>query len=261
MASRAWWPIGALAVALAACGRADPPEPRPSVSASSVRGELIAPVAAAPLQAPSPTPSASASPAVAATPTLPVSYPPRDECSRQPGFRAFRDKLFAAVKAKDADAIVALADPAIHLDFGGGAGTDELRKRLSDPKSGLWGEIAQLSGLGCAADRGVATLPWIFARLPEGFDDATTAMYGTGPQLVLRKTPSASGRPLATLTWPVVELEGKGFDPQAKFARVRLSDGTVGYLETAQLRSLLDYRLVAERQGGAWKITALVAGD
>ncbi len=252
------WGIAALAL-LAACGSEPPPKPRTDTGPSDVPA-LAAPVA--PI-APPPTASPSATPAPDATgpPALPTAYIPRDECAKLPGFAAFRDKVFAAAKAKDADTLVALADPKINLDFGGGSGPEELTKRLADPDAALWAEIAALSGLGCAADGGVVTLPWIFSRIPDGFGDGGRAMYGLGPRLSLRAKPAPSARLLATLTWPVVELEGAGFDPKAAYAQVRLSDGTAGYLETARLRSLLDYRLIADRQDGAWKITALIAGD
>ena len=266
MATRGLPPVAIALLLLAACGKGEPSQAPPSASPAANPPGLVVPVA--PVAEPEPSPSASPSvspsadaPGAPATPALPMSYPPRDECAKLAGFAAFRDKLFAAAKAKDIEAFVGLADPAIHLDFGGGAGVDELRKRLSDPKAPLWGEVSQLAALGCAVDGGLATLPWIFSRLPDGYDDAATAMYGAGPQLILRSKPSAASRPLATLTWPVVELEGTGFDPKAAFAKVKLSDGTVGYLETAKLRSLLDYRLVAERQSGQWRITALIAGD
>lgn len=250
------WAWAALAL-LSACSR-EAPSDQPSEPAPA---ELAPPVAPpsndASTEVPIDAPSAEAS----AEPALPAAYPPRDECAGLPGFAAFRTKVFAAAKARDADALATLADAKINLDFGGGSGPEELRKRLADPKSGLWEEIAALRDLGCAHDRGVATMPWIFARLPETYADGATAMYGTGPTLSLRARPASDARLLARLTWPVVELEGPGFDPQARFARVRLSDGTIGYMETARLRSLLDYRLIADRQGGEWKITALIAGD
>lgn len=245
-------------MALAGCG-APTPSPAPQAREATSPASLSPPVVAAP--APSATPSETPAPETSpSAPTLPVSYPPRDECAKLPGFAAFRDKLAAAAKAKDAEALVTLADPKINLDFGGGAGPEELRKRLGDPKGELWRAIGALSGLGCAVDGGVATQPWIFARLPEGYDDASTALYGTGQSLPLRAEPSSNARLLARLTWPLVELEGPAGD-KAAFDKVRLSDGTVGYMETAKLRSLLDYRLIADRQGGAWKITALIAGD
>lgn len=251
----------ALALGLACLGGCDAGPGDRSKSATPSSAGFTAPVAPAPALAPSATASAQPAPEPSEAPALPASYPPRDECAGLRGFAPFRDKVLAAARSKDVEALVALADPEINLDFGGGAGPDEFRKRLSDPRSELWDEIAALAPLGCAVDGGVATMPWIFARLPEGFDDGATAMYGAGPRLALRARPAPAARLRAHLTWPVVELEGQGFDPASPFARVRLSDGTVGYMETARLRSLLDYRLVADRQNGEWKITALIAGD
>lgn len=250
---------GAALTVLAAC---EGPAAAPTAQASDATSAPARSAPPSPSPATSPTPSALPSPRASAAepPALPVSYPPRDECAKLPGFAAFREKVAAAAKARNADALIALADPAINLDFGGGAGLEELRKRLADPKAELWRAIAALNGLGCAVDGGVATQPWIFARLPDGFDDASTALYGTGQSLPLRAAPAPDARLLARLTWPVVELEGPAGEATA-FDKVRLSDGTVGYMETAKLRSLLDYRLIADRQGGEWKITALIAGD
>jgi len=269
MIARGWVTAAALA-ALSACGRS--PEPAEPVGAETTPaiaapGPLKVPIATETSPpAPSVEASAPAEPsgiAASATPSPSgrlASYPPRDECAKVPGFPAFRDKLFAAAKARDAAAVVALADPAVHLDFGGGAGTEELAKRLADPKAPLWGEIAALDGLGCAVDGPVATGPWIFARLPDTVSDASATMLGLGSELALRDKPALASKPRRTLAWPLLELTS-GFDPKARFSQVRLADGTRGYVETARLRSLLDYRLVAERKGSAWAITALIAGD
>jgi hypothetical protein len=104
-------------------------------------------------------------------------------------------------------------------------------------------------------------MPWIFSRLPESYDDASASMLGAGADLALRDKPESDAKPIRTLAWPLVELVGTSFDPAARFTQVRLADGMQGYIETAKLRSLLDYRLIADRQGGEWKITALIAGD
>jgi hypothetical protein len=53
-----------------------------------------------------------------------------------------------------------------------------------------------------------------------------------------------------------------GFDPKARYTRVTTQGaGAKGYIATSELRSLLARRLIAERKGGAWKISALVSGD
>ena len=262
METRGIWLSAAALAALAGCGREAPaPEPELADAPVAKAPALVAPVVP-------PTDLAEAKPAEAVPATNPTekpgpltAYPPRDECAKLPGFAEFRDKLFAAAKAKDVEALVALADPKINLDFGGGSGVEEFKKRLSDPRVRLWDEIGALSGLGCAADGGIATLPWIFSRLPETYDDASRAMLGAGPDLALRDKPAADAKVVRTLAWPVVELVGAGFDPAARFTQVRLADGTQGYLETDRLRSLLDYRLIADREGGEWRITALIAGD
>ncbi|MCA1662265.1 MAG: hypothetical protein LC648_09000 [Novosphingobium sp.] len=266
---RGLWHGAAALAALAGCARSEDPAPTPERAASAAPAEtpaLTAPIAAPVADASaSPEPTETAVAAPTATPSVKpgplAAFPPRDECAKLPGFVAFRDKLFAAAKARDADALAALADPKINLDFGGGAGKDELRKRLADPERALWSEIGALAGLGCAADGGIATMPWIFSRLPESYQDASIAMLGAGAELALREKPEADAKVLRTLAWPLVELPGSGFDPKARFTEVRLADGSRGYLETARLRSLLDYRLIADRQGETWRVTALIAGD
>ena len=57
-------------------------------------------------------------------------------------------------------------------------------------------------------------------------------------------------------------LEGQGFDPAARYAEVTAADGSRGFVATAKLRSILDYRLIADKaEGGEYRITALIAGD
>ena len=164
------------------------------------------------------------------------------------------------MKARDADALVKLVDPGVRLDFGGGAGPDELRQRLTATRSELWGELGALLLLGCAADGGVATMPWIFSRMPETIDP-TGAMLVLGEGVPLRQRPLPDAAVVERLGWALVTLPGGGFDPKARFAEVIAPSGAHGYLESARLRSLLDYRVIADRIDGAWRVTAIVAGD
>ena len=256
-----WLGVAALAL-LAACDRA---APVPEASSGANPQTLAVPVAPPPELSAMPIPSATLIPtpvpeATASSKPL-AAYPPHDECAKLPGFSAFREAVFAASAKRDGEALVALADPDIHLDFGGGAGRDELRKRLSDPKSRLWGEIAALAPLGCAADGAVATLPAIFSRVPDDVDPGRT-MLVIGSEVPLRRKPSSSAPMVRSLDWALVTLKGDGFDPAAKYAEVTAADGSSGYVATAKVRSLLDYRLVADKSdGGAYRITALIAGD
>ena len=68
---------------------------------------------------------------------------PRDDCGSIEGATQFRQTLSRAVKAKDVDALAALVAPDVKLDFAGGGGTPELRKRLAE-NDVLWAELAEL---------------------------------------------------------------------------------------------------------------------
>jgi hypothetical protein len=269
--------FAAAALFAAGCGRDPaPPTPVPEHPRPAAKIRLVAPVAA--VAAPSvPTPAAiatpvveaasaspiSASPSPVASPvgTMPASYPPKDECAALPGFPAFRDKLGAAVRKRDAAALVVLADPAVRLDFGGGAGRDELRRRLTTSRPELWRKLEDVLQLGCAADDGLATMPWVFSRMPEDVDPYR-AMLVAGDPVIVRVLPSATASPRGELAWALVTPVDGEIDPKARFVEVETSDRSLkGFVAAARLRSLLDYRLVAESQPGGWVITAFLAGD
>lgn len=240
---------------LTACS-ADP-APMPSASPS---GTPLA-SASTPPDPPEPPPSAepSASPAPA-PPTVLASYPPRDDCAAKPGWAAFHARLAKAAEAQDADALVALTAPDVKLDYGGGHGADELRKRLADPKTGLWHELDAILPLGCAFEGGLAAMPWIFWNVPDEVD-AFTTMLTTGSAVPLRARPNAKAAIVASLDWALVTIASPGFDRGAAFVRVTAPGGAKGYVETAKLRSIVDYRLIAEPKDGDWHITAFIAGD
>jgi hypothetical protein len=218
--------------------------------------------------APEPESSPDAAPAAtgsAAAPEVPIlaaaSYPPRDDCTSLPGWNDFREKLGAAVAARDADALAALADPDVRLDFGGGAGTAELRRRLDAADHRLWDELAALLPLGCGPQEGGgAAMPWIYASGPE-VEDPFSALLVLGPAVPAH----AEGRPdspvTARLNWAIVTTPGAS-GPGKAFTKVTLPDGEgTAYVASDRLRSFVDYRLLATRTVQGWRITALVAGD
>ena len=187
-------------------------------------------------------------------------YAPQDECKSVPGAADFRAQLSAAIEAKDADRLAALAAPDVKLDFGGGSGVGTLRSRLSEKKPDLWGELARLMALGCAVNKqGGITIPW-YAAKPLDEVDPATAMLVVGEKVPLRKDLDAKSAEAEEISWDIVTLVG-GLHPEDAFQKVKTSDGTVGYIATDKLRSLLDYRLIASSRDGKWSFTSLVAGD
>ena len=193
---------------------------------------------------------------------LPVStgrFAPLDTCNRLSGAAAFRAALASAVRRRDGAALAALASPTIRLDFGDGAGTAELRRRLAGAEGRkLWRELDRILLLGCAVQAGNLVMPSVFAH-DFGETDPFDVMLVTGARVPLLARPSATARPLRLLSWIMVSPVSAD-DFEKPFRRVRLGSRT-GYVETAKLRSALDYRLVVSRTRGAWKIDAFVAGD
>lgn len=210
-------------------------------------------------------PVAAAVPAAPPAPVVFGRFAPRDDCRAQPGAEAFLASLVEAVARRDAGALAALAEPEVELDFGGGAGRDELRQRLAGTRGEeLWRALAALPPLGCAVQGGELVLPWFFAQ-DLGSDDAYDRMLVTGADLPLRAEPRDNATVVARLSWTLVEPLG-GYDAEARFQHVRVADeqggaSLTGFVETANLRSPIDYRLVAARDGEGWRITAFIAGD
>lgn len=246
---------------LAACGSA-------SDKAPAAQGTGRAPHVAA---SASPAPATSAAQQARhlldslVTPRQAGRFAPRDDCGKVPGAAAFRQRLAEAVAHRDAVAIAALADPAIRLSFGDDNGRDRFLQKLQAPdgnasEDNAMRELAALLPLGCAIDEaGGLTMPWFFAQ-DMGEIDAYDAMLVQGVGVPLRAGPEPGAPVSRRLSWDVVSLVA-GLYPDQPAQRVRTADGVVGYLPTQSLRSLLDYRLLATRVGGEWRITAFVAGD
>ncbi len=243
--------IAALSLALAGCDRDPVPAPAPSARSHPT-------VAASAL--PSPEPNESPSALASAEPPVPPdpTYPPRDDCSSAPGWPAFHKALITAVRARDSTALAALASADITLDYGGGSGVEELKKRLAEPERKLWAELDAIMPLGCAIEGGLAAMPWVFWSIPDDID-GYNAMLVTGDTVNLLMLPRQVTQ--ANIGWHIVGIDPMDFQPDKPLTKVTLRDGRMGRVPTAKLRSLLDYRLIAEPKGDTWQITAFIAGD
>lgn len=196
-----------------------------------------------------------------ATPQPKGRYAPRDECRALTGAADFHERLVEAVQLRDVDALAAMADPAIKLDFGGGGGIEELKRQLNSvtPEHDLWKSLEQLLRLGCAkSGNNEIVMPWLFSQ-ELGEIDPTAAMLVMGEDVPILPKPSASAKPIGAVSWDVVHVSA--FDPAKPFQPLSLPLHKEGWMATDKLRSVLDYRLMARRGGGGWRITALVAGD
>lgn len=195
----------------------------------------------------------------AAVPVSTGRFTPLETCNRPPGAAAFRAALTSAVRRRDADALVALASPQVKLDFGEGSGTAELRRRLAGAEGRkLWRELDRILPLGCAVQEGNLAIPGVFGH-DFGDQDPFDIMVVTGARVPLLSAPSSRGRAFRLLSWVAVKpLSGDDFEKP--YRRVQFGRQT-GFVETARLRSPLDYRIVVGLTRGQWKIEAFLAGD
>jgi len=225
----------ALLLSCAACDQDD----APAEDVAEAAEQLVAPTAPSPLAR--------------------GKWAPQDTCANVEGADEFRTRLGAAIRARDVDAVVALAADDVKLDFGGGEGSAELRQRLGDPSLGLWDELDALMALGCSAnDLGGITIPWFFDQ-DLGDADPYFAMLVTGEDVPLRERPDPASKAVATISWDLVEIAT--LDPESDWQRVELGDGKIGFIATDKLRSVIDYRLTASSRNGRWRIISFVAGD
>lgn len=191
----------------------------------------------------------------------PGAYAPRDECARLPGATAFRTSLRNVVQRRDAAALASLASPTIGLDYGGGSGRAELRKRLTGADGPeLWRELDALMTLGCATNaQGEMILPWFFAQ-ELGDVDPYETMLATGDKVPLYSSRNVRGRQAAWLNWQLVVPRAlrapRGFRSVAV-----INSRLQGLVPENRLRSLVGYRLFAAREKGVWQITMFIAGD
>ncbi len=210
--------------------------------------------------------SASATPAVASR-CMPneTTLCPIDEGDRDASFASYRRQLRAAVKRRDANALLELVDPAIRTSFGAGGGRDAFRKLLSDQESGarVWQEISDAIALG-GTFRGVGPermfwAPYVYSAWPEKLD-AFTHMAVVRNDAPLRRSPAANAPVMRMLDWAIVELIAAGSKDPA-WRHVRTADGASGWIRAADLRSPIAYRAGFRQAKGAWKMSAFVSGD
>lgn len=188
--------------------------------------------------------------------------PPVEQCGGDPSFTAFRDELRRTVARRDSKALLRLLAPDVTVNLGGDTGRAAFARQweLDRPaKSGVWNELERVQALGCARIEKSRVMPSLHAQFSADNDqDPFETMIVVSPKAQLR-TKRGGGRIIATLGWDVVTaIEAPDDGDQI---RVRLADGREGWLKRTELRSPLDYRLIADKRRGKWMITAFVAGD
>ncbi|MEL7446830.1 MAG: SH3 domain-containing protein [Pseudomonadota bacterium] len=192
---------------------------------------------------------------------------PRNECTAPTGLAQLDASLRSVAATRDVAGLLEIVADSVKLDFGGGEGKHELEQRLASSDYRLWDQLDALLKLGCgrtlsAGEYYYASWPWYFSKdlIPL---DPYEAYIVTGSGVRLRTAPSLFAPINGSVSWDYVRAIGYSEETEEApgFFRVETRSGQRGYISTDYLRSLVDYRLVAEEAGGEWKVTAFIAGD
>ena len=229
-------------IVAAACSKEQAPAP-PSSTASS----------AAPT-----VPPKSAPPPAAARP--PAVQGPKlqfiDEGPRDPSFVAYRDQLLAAVRARDAKAVAALADPDIRTSFGGDGGRADLERALPH----IWTDLEQLLVLGGTFRDGMFWAPYVYSAFPEA-EDSFETLAVIADAVPMRATPDANAVAIATLSRDLVTRASAFSGEETQWLNIKTADGQTGFVESRFVRSPVGYRAGFVKSADGWRMNALVAGD
>ncbi|MDP9192518.1 MAG: hypothetical protein M3P06_12530 [Acidobacteriota bacterium] len=188
---------------------------------------------------------------------------PVDEATSDPSLVAFRNELLAAVRRRDADAVVALADPKIRTSFGDDGGAAAFKRNLAQP--GTWEDFEMLltqggKFVGEGPSRSFWA-PYAFSALPDD-QDAFMALVITGENVPLLESADKNARSIATLSYDVVQRTGDIGRDIGDWHNVKTADGHSGWVESRFARSPVGYRAgFLKNKDGKWQINALVAGD
>lgn len=195
------------------------------------------------------------------------SFPPRDEAADNPAVLAARDALRAAVAARDLDGVSAATCPDLNLSDDGPGGPEELRQMLTVSETnsesaveGRWQMLAEaLAAPGYFDAEGEFWMPYHWRiQLPARIDPAQ-AFFVNGENVNLRQAPDRTGTILTRVSFEVVLTAG--FDPEAEYRAVILSDSTRGYLHRDFLTPMSGPRAaLVQSSEGPWYLCTFASG-
>lgn len=206
-------------------------------------------------------------PPAAAESAVPARAVPIDQGSRDPSFAAMRARLLAAVKARDAKAVIANSDPRIQLGFGGQNGIANFQRALRAEPT-LWAELQWVLENGGRFEKdGSFSAPYTFT-VDVGQLDSFEAAVVVGTGVVARAQPRADAPAVATIDRQVVKVVdwGKGnrvapFYKRTDWLPIELPGKGKAFVEAKHLRASVDYRAGFVKKRGTWKMTFFLAGD
>lgn len=198
----------------------------------------------------------------AATASPPLRLPPRDECTSFPAFNAFRSELVSAVHRRDVSALKKLSALDIMYTSDGEKGWRSFVENWGlerTTKSDLWRQLATVLELGCARDGDNMTMPYYFARLPEGKDEGVIYIPVRNKVPILFR-PDKGSRVVTMTHWDVLYAR-QYVDEGIDWIKVTTGEGKHGFVQARDVRADVDYRAAFRLRHGRWEMSHFLAGD
>lgn len=195
---------------------------------------------------------------------------PVDDAAKDPSFKAFRDRLVAAVKRHDETVLYESLDPKIANSFGGDGGIAEFKEiwKMGEARTKLWDELATILSMGGSFGKTEGPksfcAPYVFSNFPDAGFDATGYAVITGTRVRVRAQPRLKAPVVTSLSYDIVEVDNEpsaSGDSNDEWVKIILPNKKRGYVYGKYIRRPTDYRACFEKKQGKWKMTALIAGD
>ena len=189
---------------------------------------------------------------------FPERLPPIDQCKGDASFSRFLVGFKRTVAKKDRAALVALLAPDVLVDFGGGTGPKAFEDQWKfDPQEpgNVWDQLGIMLKMGCAKDGGSRIIPSLPMQVEQ---DVAMEWVVILPGAKLYKAVGELSSKPQTTPWTVATVTSRASDTMTE---VRLPDGRDGYIADDLVYEPTGYRMIIEKHGGKWTITAFVAGD
>ena len=180
-----------------------------------------------------------------------AGLPPVEQCTGDPAFDKVRAEFAAAVKARDARQLAALASDDVAMDD---EGFDKGPARLVEMMAGeraadFWRELAPVTEAGCSAGEGGRIVP-------------SYAVQFTGDEMLvaaarepIRAEPSDQARITGYAKWEWVDQNFADSGPD--YWHVKLRSGRIGYIRSERIYSNYSPYAAFERRDRQWRMTRL----
>jgi hypothetical protein len=193
---------------------------------------------------------------------------PVDEAPKDPSFKAFRDRLLAAVKQRDETVLYESLDPQITNGFGGKGGITEFKTqwKMGGERTRLWDELVTILSMGGSfsnvGGQKSFCAPYVYSNFPDDLDAyGYAAITGTGVRV--RAAANLNAPVITALSHDIVQLDAEPSTSgdTSEWVKIIAPNGKKGYVFGKYIRRPIDYRACFEKKQGKWKMTVLVAGD